>query len=105
MFTYIYEWVENLAFYLVLTTAVIQVIPNTNYKKYVRFFTGLLLILLLTTPILKVFGMEHSFSNLNHNVKFQQELQKIQSTTAYLEGVNICDYIPEQHLEEFQTTQ
>lgn len=58
MFDYIYEWLQNIAFYLVLVTAVLHAVPDRDYKKYIRFFTGLVLILMLLTPVLKVFGTE-----------------------------------------------
>lgn len=40
MFDYIYEWIQNIAFYLVLVTAVLHAVPNKDYKKYIRFFYG-----------------------------------------------------------------
>lgn len=58
MFDYIYEWIQNVAFYLVLVTAVLHVVPNQSYRKYIRFFTGLVLILMIMTPVLKLFGTE-----------------------------------------------
>lgn len=54
---YIYEWIENLAFYMVIMAVGIQMIPEESYKKYVRFFTGMILILLLAEPIVRIFGM------------------------------------------------
>ena len=49
----IYEWVKDLSFYLVLVTALLQMLPDSDYRKYIRFFTGLVLIALLLTPVLK----------------------------------------------------
>ena len=57
MLAYIYEWMENIAFYLVLLVAVMQMIPGEHYKKYIRFFAGMILILMLSVPVLKLFGM------------------------------------------------
>ena len=37
---------------------------NSDYQKYIRFFTGLVLVILLATPILKIFGMEKDLVNL-----------------------------------------
>ena len=59
MFEYLYEWMKNIAFYMVLITAVIHILPNSDYKKYIRFFTGMVLVVMLATPLLKIFGMEH----------------------------------------------
>ena len=36
MFNYFYEWLRNLAFYMVLVTAVLQLIPNRSYEKYIN---------------------------------------------------------------------
>ena len=56
MFEYLYGWLEDLSFYLILVTAVLYVLPSNSYRKYIRFFTGLVLILLLLNPILNLFG-------------------------------------------------
>ena len=57
MLEYIYLWMKNIAFYLVIIVAVMQMVPGENYKKYIQFFTGMILILMLTEPISKIFGM------------------------------------------------
>ena len=56
MFDYLYEWIQNIAFYLVLVTAVLHAVPDKGYQKYIRFFTGLVLILMIVTPVLRLFG-------------------------------------------------
>lgn len=55
---YIYEWIENLAFYMVVMAVGIQMIPNESYKKYIRFFAGMILILLLAEPVVRIIGMK-----------------------------------------------
>ncbi|MDY5846959.1 MAG: stage III sporulation protein AF [Bariatricus sp.] len=54
MFSYLYEWMSNLAFYMILVTAILQVIPDKSYEKYIRFFCGLILVVLLMTPVMKI---------------------------------------------------
>ena len=48
----IYSWIQNISVYLIVTAAVMHAIPGKEYEKYVRFFSGLVLILLLLTPLL-----------------------------------------------------
>ena len=43
----IYQWMKNLAFFHVLTTAILHILPDKRYEQYVRLFMGLLLILLI----------------------------------------------------------
>ena len=58
MFVNLYEWLKDVSFYLILVTAVLYVLPSNSYRKYIRFFTGLVLIILLLNPVLSLFGMK-----------------------------------------------
>ena len=76
MFDFLYEWIQNIAFYMVLVTAVMHMIPNPDYKKYIRFFTGLVLILLIVTPILKIFGTDYHMVDLGDYQEYQKQLEE-----------------------------
>ena len=54
MFDQVYGWLQNIAAYLVVVTAVMHAIPGKDYEKYIRFFSGLVLIVLLFMPVLSV---------------------------------------------------
>lgn len=82
MLDYIYQWIENIAFYLVIVVAVMQMIPGESYKKYIRFFVGMILILMLAGPILKMFGMSEF-----QNVEYQKELEEIENATKHMEKI------------------
>lgn len=55
------EWIQNIAVFLIVSAAVLHAVPGEDYRKYIRFFTGLILILLLAGPILEISGMARSF--------------------------------------------
>ena len=84
MFEYLYEWMKNIAFYMVLITAVIHILPNSDYKKYIRFFTGMVLVVMLATPLLKIFGMEHPLGSLYNSKEYQEQMKKIEEESKYL---------------------
>lgn len=89
MLEYFYQWLQNIAFYLVIITAVIQMVPNNSYKKYIRFFTGLILIVMMTEPFVKIAGMGKTFSKLYDNAEYKQKIREIEETTKYLEEIQI----------------
>lgn len=89
MFEYLYQWIENVAFYLVLLTVAMQMIPNNNYKKYIQFFSGLILVLMLAGPVFKVFGMEQEFAEFYEHAEYQQRMEEIEEATKYLEDISI----------------
>lgn len=99
MFKYLFEWIQNLAFYLVIITAVFQVIPGNGYKKYVKFFSGLVLILLMLTPIMKLTGIEKQFNELYHSRTYEMEQAEIIRQQDYFEGMNILDFMPAEYQE------
>ena len=98
MFVFLYEWIRNVAFYIVIITAIIQILPNDTYKKYIHFFTGLVLILLLMTPLLKILGMDNLSSPLRQE-RFEQKLEEIEKETQYLQEVQFEDYLHEKNIE------
>lgn len=96
MLDYIYAWIQNISIYMVLIIMITQVVPNQTYKKYIRYFTGLLLIVLLLTPILKILGMEERFHHLYHTMDEQQYSREIEEYQKQLEEVDIYDYLKEE---------
>ena len=78
MFEYLYEWMKNIAFYMVLMTAALHLIPGDGYRKYLKFFTGLLLILLVISPLLKVAGMEKTFEEVFQKHTCEEVLRNIE---------------------------
>ena len=55
MFEGIYEWLKDLAYYVILVTALFHMIPGEVWGKYIRFFTGLVMVVLLLSPLLQLF--------------------------------------------------
>lgn len=82
MVAFIYEWIENIAFYLVILVAVMQMIPQNSYQKYIRFFAGMILILMLIGPILRLFGMAEVQSE-----EYQNAMREIEKASEYMEQI------------------
>lgn len=52
----LYQWMKNLVFFYVIFQAILQLLPEKKYEKYVRFYMGLLLILLMISPVFLLVG-------------------------------------------------
>lgn len=52
------QWIQKIISMLLVMSAVLQVIPGKDYEKYIRFFCGLVLILLALSPIAAVERIE-----------------------------------------------
>ena len=63
MRTEIYQWMKNLAFFHVLTTTVLHLLPDKRYEQYIRLFMGLLLALMICTPVFALVGKSSELLN------------------------------------------
>lgn len=59
----IYQWMKNLAFFHVLTTTVLHILPDKRYEQYIRLFMGLLLALMICTPVFALVGKSSELLN------------------------------------------
>lgn len=91
MRTELYQWMKSLAFFHVLTTALLHILPDKRYEQYIRLFMGLLLVLLICTPIFAVVGKsEELLSGFSNNygreeqVRMETEAEGIRET--FLKG-------------------
>ena len=78
MFSYLYEWIMKLSFYMVMVTMVLHVVPNSDYKRYIRFFTGLVLTVMLTDPFFRLLGMGQLWQNLYESPVYREQVEKME---------------------------
>jgi len=78
----ILQWVKNIAFFLILSGLVYQILPDSRFKKYVRFFMGLVLTLMVLSPLLNLWNLEdvlvqaaETFSLDRSRLELQAELE------------------------------
>jgi stage III sporulation protein AF len=53
-----YGWIRDIAFYTLLMELILHVLPEKSHKKYLQFFMGLVLILLVVSPLLSFAGLD-----------------------------------------------
>ncbi len=95
--SYIYGWVKNLVCFYLLLTVILHLLPKKNYQKYVRFFSGMLLTILVTSPVLSLMGNEEILREKINQAGFFQELDNLKLDTEHLE-----DGQKERYLREYE---
>lgn len=54
----IYIWVKNIVIFLLLTTIITNLLGKSSYKKYVDLITGIILVIMVISPLLKLFQLD-----------------------------------------------
>lgn len=88
------QWVRNLAFYFIFLSVLMNVIPQGEERKYIRFFMGLLLILILIKPLLTVGNLDQILSWETLSEGIRQEYEDFSMEKKYLEQEG-NDYVQE----------
>ena len=84
MFQYLYEWMSGIAYFMVLITILMHIIPDQGYQKYIRFFTGILLVVLFLTPVWKLIGMGEDVQKIYKGSVYEETVEQIQGAGSYL---------------------
>lgn len=53
--SFLTEWITNIIVFILLATVIDMLLPSSNMKKYAKIVTGLILITIILTPLLKLF--------------------------------------------------
>lgn len=84
MFQYFYGWMKSIAYFMVLVTVLMHIIPNQGYQKYIRFFTGALLVILLLTPVWRLIGMGADIQKIYEGSAYEEAVERIEEAGAGL---------------------
>lgn len=69
-------WVTNITIAIFFITAVEMILPDNSMKKYAKFVLGLMLIVVIINPIMKIFDKDFDFNSYSSKA------------TTYMEGSN-----------------
>lgn len=101
MKAFMYGWIRDIAYYTLLMVVVLHVLPDRNQKKYLQFFMGIVLIILVMSPFLAFTGLDKRLNETYTRQTYDQELQEFQREQEQLEKEYEL-YVTEQLEEETQ---
>lgn len=70
---FLFEWVKNLAVCMILFSTILHILPKSHFEKYIRFYTGLLVLILVIRPLLYAFSLDTSLVQ-----KFQHYMEQME---------------------------
>ncbi|MCA1030692.1 stage III sporulation protein AF [Bacillus timonensis] len=72
---FITEWITNIILFILLATIIDMLLPNSNMQKYVKMVTGLLLIVIILTPLFNFLSsdFEQAFATINLSPKNEEK--------------------------------
>jgi len=68
-------------------TAILNCLPSNQYRKYVQFFLGIVLLILLSKPLLKLVNLDSVLDDKLSSETLEQELKSSRNSAYSVEGV------------------
>lgn len=95
------EWVKQLACFYILSNLFVSILPSSAYKKYVRTFIGVLIIMLVMNPLIAFFK-----NGVNFDSMLNIEMSKLQNSDTMMwmkiSGSDSYSTILENYKDEIQ---
>ncbi|MGM0844295.1 MAG: stage III sporulation protein AF [Bacillota bacterium] len=65
--SFLTEWITNILVFILLASVIDMLLPSSNMQKYTKVVTGLLLITIILTPLMKLFSadFEQTIAEIN----------------------------------------
>ena len=61
---YFVGWVKNIAIFYVMATLVQNLIPDNKYRRYVKLFLGIVMVILLVKPLGDILGVNERYESI-----------------------------------------
>lgn len=90
----LFGWIQDIAFYTLLMVVVLHVLPEKNQRKYLQFFMGIVLMILVISPFLTALGLEQQLDETYARQTYDRELQE------FLRKQEAIEEEYQKHLEE-----
>ncbi len=81
----LFEWIRNIAYYLIFITVVSNLLPNKKYEKYIRFFAGMVLILLVLKPVTGGLRLENTMAYYFESISIKKEAGELKGEISKME--------------------
>lgn len=84
------DWMKSLVIYLILSGIIVNLTPSGNYKRYISFFTGLVVIIIMARPLIYVFrfgavDIDKIVNDMEYSMKNNQYINNETETYNYYE--------------------
>ena len=71
------EWLKGIIVYMLIVSITMQMIPEQKYEQYIKLFTGLLFLIFVFRPVLKIGSLDTYLENkISGFVQEQEYLEK-----------------------------
>ncbi len=81
----VFSWVKNIVVFFLVLTLLEEILPDSDYKKYIRAAAGMVFILIVFSPLLKLF-------NVDGSVDYFFQWESFKNALAFDDGASLDSF-------------
>ncbi len=81
----VYTWIKNIVIYMILNTIIMNLLGNSSYKKYVSIISGMILVLIVISPLMSLMKIDEKFDYFFQYNDFSVETSDFKNNLAHME--------------------
>ena len=89
----ILQWLKNISIFLIFMTTVVNLISEKEDKKPVRFFLGIVMVLIFFQPVLKAGGLEQKMAQTLDRLTLEEEVAAMKNVQIRAESFEKQYYV------------
>lgn len=89
----LYSWIQNITYYLLFLAVLNQLLPGKKYAKYLKLFSGMVLILLFVQPFTKTLRVDEKLARYYEEFVFQYEAGDLKQEILGMESRRLSQVI------------
>lgn len=82
----LFSWIRSITYYLIFITVVENLLPNKKYEKYIKLFSGMVLILLVLKPITGGLRLDDKLAYYFESISLKKEAGELTGKISKMEG-------------------
>ncbi len=85
----ILEYIKNIGFFLILVSVVCNALPDNSFKKYCRLFCGLVLVIMVLSPIDAILNFDGDIADIFTTKTYGAKLDELESKLKLQEQLKL----------------
>lgn len=91
----VYSWVKNIVFFLLIISIVNNLVGDNSYKKYINLVTGMILIILVVSPLTNLFNINEKIDYYFAKNTFEVDTEDISKKLIKIENEQKASIVKE----------
>lgn len=76
------EYIRRIAVFIIMESVILGIVTNEDYKKFIKMCSGMIMVILVLSPLDKVFGFKEVFTETFTDIMNREKYEEIEEVVS-----------------------